>query len=233
MRSRLCPSRGPERPVQEMRTALKNPEDSTWTLKSWWPWTHMPSRQRGAERLPLVSVLDGRPDKDASQAPVTALLVAGRLLRCPVSVRRGERKSGREAGSVSQRSAESFLLPGCWAPSALRWLTGFTSIQDPQIGAQLPQGPQRWMGFPEPVSTATFTHGLSPGRLCVRNRLQQRSRASPPCPSRFSPATRGKRLRPTQGWSVFAALLWTGRPSTCRTKGSSKHSGPCWESRCP
>ena len=37
----------------------------------------------------------------------------------------------------------------------------------------------------------------------------------------------GKRLRPTQGWSVFAALLWTGRPSTCRTKGSSKHSGPC------
>lgn len=111
----------PREPCSGNANSLKKPEDSTWTLKSRWPWTHMPSRQRGAGAAAAqVSVPDGHPDKDASQAPVTALLVAGRLLQCPVSIRRGERKSGREAGSVSQRSAESFLLPGCWAPSALR-----------------------------------------------------------------------------------------------------------------
>ena len=116
MRSRLCPSRGPERPVQEMWTALKNLEDSTWTLKSRWLWTHMPSRQQGTgEAAAGVSIPDGRPDKDASQLPVTAPLVAGRLLWCPVLYK-------KRWTEVRQRSWERLITLGGVTPAA--WLLG-------------------------------------------------------------------------------------------------------------
>lgn len=54
-------------------------------------------------------------------------------------------------------------------------------------------------GFPGTSFYPAFTRGLSPGLICPRNRLQQRSRASPPFLNCFSPTAQGKRLRPTKG----------------------------------